>query len=195
MTGTRTRDAEATRQALLAAAQAQFGQKGFDATTIRDIGEQAGVDASLIARYFGSKADLYVATVAAEGAEGPSGGLPATYEHLGQMIEALVSRADSLGPGPITQALVRADTSAEIRQAAQAHLVRRMVEPLAANLGDQGVEHPRLRAEVAVSALIGVSLGRALGWFDDLPITPARELTTIIAQVVSPTRQEDADQS
>ena len=63
----RTRDAAATKQALLRAAQSLFGQGGFEGTTIRDIGDRAGVDAALIARYFGSKADLYIAAVVAEG--------------------------------------------------------------------------------------------------------------------------------
>ena len=44
--------------------------RGSSGTTIREIGERAGVDAALIARYFGSKADLYIAAVAAEDAGG-----------------------------------------------------------------------------------------------------------------------------
>src|ERR1700735_2076561 len=62
----RPRDAPASRQALFSAAQELFAQKGFERTTLREIGELAGVDAALLARYFGSKADLYVAVVAAE---------------------------------------------------------------------------------------------------------------------------------
>ena len=66
----RSRDAAASKDALLQAAQTLFGEQGFEGTTIREIGERAGVDAALIARYFGSKADLYIAAVAAEDAEG-----------------------------------------------------------------------------------------------------------------------------
>jgi AcrR family transcriptional regulator len=62
----RSRDAQASRQQLFSAAQELFAQKGFERTTLREIGELAGVDAALVARYFGSKADLYVAVVAAE---------------------------------------------------------------------------------------------------------------------------------
>jgi AcrR family transcriptional regulator len=65
----RSRDAAASKDALLQAAQTLFGQQGFESTTIREIGEQAGVDAALIARYFGSKADLYIAAMVAEDAE------------------------------------------------------------------------------------------------------------------------------
>src|ERR1700723_2466392 len=86
----RSRDAAASKDALLQAAQTLFGQQGFEGTTIREIGEQAGVDASLIARYFGSKADLYIAAVMAEDAEEK----PGAYEGLEQMADAAMTQAD-----------------------------------------------------------------------------------------------------
>ncbi len=55
-----------SRTRLLDAAQALFSERGFDATTTRQIAERADVDAALIARYFGNKAKLYLAAVAAE---------------------------------------------------------------------------------------------------------------------------------
>src|ERR1700683_5024204 len=124
----RPRDAVASKDALLQAAQTLFGQQGFEGTTIREIGERAGVDAALIARYFGSKADLYIAAVIAEHAEGT----PGEYEGLEQMADVVVTRADRRGPGPILQAIVRSDTSAEIRDAALNRLAQRLVGPLAA---------------------------------------------------------------
>src|SRR5271155_2773822 len=116
----RSRDAVASKDALLQAAQTLFGQQGFESTTIREIGEQAGVDAALIARYFGSKADLYIAAVVAEDAEG----LPSEYEGLQHMADVMVTRADRLGPGSILQALARSDTSADILDAARDRLAR-----------------------------------------------------------------------
>ena len=174
---TRSRDAGASRVALLAAAQDLFGQKGYDATTVREIGERAGVDAALIARYFGSKADLYVAAVAAERMDDQ---YPSEYEGLTQIVESMVTRVDRHGPGPILQALARSDTPDEIRMAAQARLARRMVEPLVAGMDGGGVDGASLRAEIAVSALVGVVLGRSLGWFDTLGSVPADEVTGLV---------------
>ena len=141
----RSRDAAASRQALLEAAQDLFGQLGFERTTVRDIGERAGVDAALIARYFGSKADLYIAAVAAErmgdqstvglpgaGADGPDPDGP------GRPARA---RGHPPGPGPFGH-------PDEIRTAAQARLARRLVEPLVAGMDGDGVDRPRLRAEI-----------------------------------------------
>jgi AcrR family transcriptional regulator len=178
----RPRNAAASKGALLAAARELFGQKGFEATTIREIGQRAGIDAALIARYFGSKADLYVAAVVAESQDEHDAG-PA-YENVAQIAEALLSRADTRGPGPIVQALVRADTSEEIRAAAQAHLSRRIVEPLRGALRDRGVDEPSLRAEVAVWALIGISLGRALGPVGDLRSVPRHELVALVTELL-----------
>ncbi|MFJ4536669.1 TetR/AcrR family transcriptional regulator [Streptomyces tibetensis] len=48
-TGGRKRDSNATRATLLCAARDLFARHGFDAVTVRDIGENAGADASLIA--------------------------------------------------------------------------------------------------------------------------------------------------
>ena len=44
-------DSAASRVALLEAAARLFHGRGYDATTVREIGERAGVDPALIARY------------------------------------------------------------------------------------------------------------------------------------------------
>ena len=178
----RSRDAAASKDALLGAAQTLFGHQGFEGTTIREIGEWAGVDAALIARYFGSKADLYIAAVAAEDAEGT----PSEYDGLEQMADVVVTRADRRGPGPILQAIIRSDTSAEIRDAASHRLARRLVDPLAATMKAQGVDRPQLRAEVAVAALLGINLARSLGWFDEIRSVPREELVALIVDALGP---------
>jgi AcrR family transcriptional regulator len=177
----RSRDAAASKDALLQAAQLLFGQNGFEGTTIREIGEGAGVDAALIARYFGSKADLYIAAVVEED-QGSS--VPTAYEGLRQMADVVVTRADQRGPGPILQAIVRSDTSAEIREAALQRLARRLVDPLVDRTTERGVDRPQLRAELAVAALFGISLGRSLGWFEDLRSVPRDDLVALIAETL-----------
>jgi AcrR family transcriptional regulator len=179
----RSRNATVSRQALLDAARSLFGQRGFENTTIRDIGDQAGVDAALIARYFGSKADLYVAAVVAEA----QGDQPTSdFQRLDDIVEAVIARTDAQGLGPVTQALIRSDTSDEIRAAAQAHMARRLVAPMVAEMDRLGADRPRLRAEVVVSALIGVNLGRALGWFDELKTVPKEQLVELVASLLDP---------
>jgi AcrR family transcriptional regulator len=50
-----------TRAAILAAAQAQFAEQGFERATIRDIARAASIDPSMVMRYFRSKDDLFAA--------------------------------------------------------------------------------------------------------------------------------------
>ena len=176
----RSRDAAASKDALLQAAQTLFGQQGFEGTTIREIGEQAGVDASLIARYFGSKGDLYIAAVIAQDAERPT----SEYEDLEHLADVMLTRADQRGPGPVLQAIVRSDTSAEIREAALDYVSRRLVGPLTANLSAQGVDRPELRVQIAVSALLGISLGRSLEWFDEIRSVPREEVVALVVDAL-----------
>jgi len=48
-----------TREAILAAARARFGELGYDRTTIRRIAADAGVDAALVHHFYGSKEQLF----------------------------------------------------------------------------------------------------------------------------------------
>jgi AcrR family transcriptional regulator len=177
----RPRDSAASRQALLEAAQELFGSLGFERTTVREIGERAGVDAALIARYFGSKADLYVAAVVADRMDERSLG---EYQGLTHIVESLVARVDRHGPGPILQALARSDTPEEIRTAAQTRLERRLVEPLVTTMDAGGLDRAPLRAQIAISALVGVVLGRSLGWFDELGSVPPDEVVALVEQAL-----------
>jgi AcrR family transcriptional regulator len=55
------RSSEETKAVILAAARERFGASGFQATTIRGIAADAGVDPSMVMRYYGSKDKLFAA--------------------------------------------------------------------------------------------------------------------------------------
>jgi MFS family permease/AcrR family transcriptional regulator len=63
---TRRRDAGRSRARLLAAAAELFAERGYTGTALRAVAERAGVDAALIARYYGGKDGLYQAVLAAD---------------------------------------------------------------------------------------------------------------------------------
>lgn len=79
----RRADAVDRRAAILDAARSEFATKGFAGVSVRAIARVAGVDASLVNHYFGSKEGLLVATmdlpvdpvakIAAVVADGPVG--------------------------------------------------------------------------------------------------------------------------
>lgn len=182
----RLRDANQSKRALFDAARVLFGQRGFDRTTIRTIADLAGVDAALIARYYGSKADLYLAVLVAEGLAPREGDaaddLEEGYEDLDAIVDAVLRRSEQSGPGPALQALIRLDTSDEIRAAAKSRLSRRVVEPLVATMSEAQTDRAQLRAEIAIAALLGVSLSRSLGWFDEIHLASRDDVAAILRQ-------------
>src|SRR5580693_244809 len=55
------RTSQETKAAILAAARERFGASGFQAATIRGIAADAGIDPSMVMRYFGNKDKLFAA--------------------------------------------------------------------------------------------------------------------------------------
>ena len=63
--GKQTRNAEATKEAILNAAETLFAEKGFAGTSVREISEKAGASGPLIMFHFKSKEGVYEAVKAA----------------------------------------------------------------------------------------------------------------------------------
>jgi AcrR family transcriptional regulator len=57
------RDAARTRENILRAAQILFARKGYTTVGVREVAAEAGVNSTLIRRYFGSKEGLFRAAV------------------------------------------------------------------------------------------------------------------------------------
>jgi AcrR family transcriptional regulator len=53
------------RERILTSAVDEFGEHGYDGTTIRGIAARAGVDSALVHHYFGTKADLFAEAIGA----------------------------------------------------------------------------------------------------------------------------------
>jgi len=60
----RTRNATATRSAILASARRAFTRAGYDGVGVREIANNAGVTAMMVNRYFGSKEQLFAEVIA-----------------------------------------------------------------------------------------------------------------------------------
>jgi AcrR family transcriptional regulator len=59
----RRRDAAATRSAIFEAATRRFASQGYQCAGVREIAADAGVDAAMVNRYFGSKEGLFTEVV------------------------------------------------------------------------------------------------------------------------------------
>ena len=182
----RKRDAAQTRQDLLEAARELFGTRGYDRTSLREIGERAGVDAALIARYFGNKMALYSATV-----EVDTVGTPriATVDDVERLIRRMLTKSDTHGLGPIVRTAIApsADIDPELREVARAHIQRRIVHPLSATLIAAGIDPDQaaLRAEQVVAMVFGTI---ALRTANSLPMLAAASHEEIVATLMPAAR-------
>jgi AcrR family transcriptional regulator len=105
-----------TRDALLTAARRGFATRGYDATALRDVAAEAGVDPALVIHYFGTKEGLFTA------ATGLPDGLPGLLQNLTALplhdfaqalVRAYLQLIDSDGSRNAILALVRAAVSNE----------------------------------------------------------------------------------
>ncbi|MFC4627741.1 TetR family transcriptional regulator [Promicromonospora alba] len=67
MTGSEApRRSDATRAAILEAAKERFAADGYERATVRAIARDAGIDPSMVMRYYGSKEGLFAAVIDVE---------------------------------------------------------------------------------------------------------------------------------
>jgi AcrR family transcriptional regulator len=177
----RRHDSQASRQALLEAADALFEERGYDAATVRDIGERAGVDAALIARYFGSKENLYLATL-------EHGRTPVPTDPM-QLLERMLSRSEQRGSGPVPHAMVSPTLTDAMREQIREIMRRRLVEPLA---GELAAPDAVLRVEILVALAIGVSLTRASGTLPTLAAAPLEDVLAVLEPLAGALQQPAA---
>ncbi|MGW0083042.1 TetR family transcriptional regulator [Streptomyces sp. NPDC003393] len=176
----RRRDAARSRELLIKAAGELLAERGFERTTVRDIGERAGLDQALIARYFGGKSQLFIAVLRAEVGDDMPLDLLRT-----ERVREVLERVGQRGPGPIFQAAVQRPHDTAVERATREELQLRMVAPLKEAFAEQGLDRPQLRAEVATAAFIGVVLGRGAGAFEELAAADPQELLPLVRRLLS----------
>ena len=179
-TPTRTRNAADSRQRLLEAAYDLFSERGYGRTTIREIGARAGVDPALIARYFGSKAHLYLATLQRLDHARPT--VPVDLSDP-ESVAALLHRISPRGPTPTLYAAVTPHEDAELQAAATGVLEERFVFPSERAAARAGRPEARLRAEIVAAALAGVLLSRSAGTFPDLAQASIDQVAEVLAEM------------
>lgn len=157
----RSRDSAASREALLHAARAVFDELGYDLATTREIGERAGVDPALIARYFDSKEGLFLAAIAyvAEDEE---------EVELEMLLPYLLERWDEHGHNPISRALTSPGLSEEMRHQVATVIAEWLRRQVGAEFGRVGVEDGGMRAELLVAIAVGIATTRANGTLEVL---------------------------
>jgi AcrR family transcriptional regulator len=175
-----------TRDAILRAARSQFGELGYDRTTIRSIAAEAGVDPALVLHFFDSKQRLFLEVV--ELPFDPAAVLPALLagdrrkvgERLARLFLAALDDQDARNRW--TSMIRAAASEPAAAEVLREILTRRVFAPLAETLG---VEDAHLRATLVGSQLVGVVMARHIVRVEPIASLPTDELV----QAIAPTLQ------
>ncbi|WP_103062376.1 TetR/AcrR family transcriptional regulator [Actinomyces qiguomingii] len=182
---------ESTRDAILNAARDSFLAKGYAKTTIRGVARTAGVDPALVSYYFGSKGDLFGASMnlriraGEEIAKVVSGDIRTAGPRLVRL--AMTAWDDSSG-GATFRALLRwVATDDGAPEAVQTYATNQLAVPVTQALDQAGVVGPdaRERATLAGSQLVGLAMIRYIYRVE--PIASAS--VDHLVEVVGPTIQ------
>ncbi|MEV8194291.1 TetR family transcriptional regulator [Rhodococcus pyridinivorans] len=151
----RRRTSDETRKLIIDAAGKAFATRPYRDITLKDIAEEAGVSAPLIIKYFGSKEQLYEELVDFQyGAQvlfdGP-------LESLGERMVAMLARPLEPYKPLSMNILFMSGGSEESNRMLRDNYSTQMIDALAARLPGPDA---RLRAELAMSAVMGLAIMR-----------------------------------
>ncbi|WP_067538334.1 TetR/AcrR family transcriptional regulator [Nocardia crassostreae] len=175
-----------TRDVLLSTARRRFAEGGYEKTTVREIASAAGVDPGLIRHYFGSKAELFRATmgwpfepadIAARITAGDPSGIG---ERLTRVFFEAWDRPESRAPllAILRGAVTREESATLVRQFIQGQVYAQV----AAALPGPDAE---LRIDLAMAQLLGIAYLRYILRVEPVASEPLPTLTARIAPVIT----------
>jgi AcrR family transcriptional regulator len=180
-----------TREAILAAARARFGDLGYDRTTIRGIAGDAGVDPALVHHFYGSKESLFVAAMRlpvnpleildaalAPGARDEDTGLG---EHLLRIVLGVWDVAEMRATflGMLRSATTSEQAAAMLREFATGTILSRIAQLVEQSAPDGGAD-AGYRAALVASQVLGLALTRYVLEIDALKQVSADDLAAAI---------------
>lgn len=185
-----------TRDAILAAARAEFAANGYDRATIRGIARSAGVDPALVHHYFGTKTDVFAAAVQYPVRPTDVVELLTTTgpEELGMTLASLFVR---IGDDPEGQASVLAIVRSAVAQDEAAAMFREFISRAVLSVIAPRLPFPereaRARLELAVSHMVGLTLMRHVMRIEPVASMPADELVARVGPVLQHYFDPDPD--
>lgn len=163
----RSRNAAATRRAILDSARRHFARESYDHVGLREIARDAGVDPALIGRYFGGKEQLFMEAVRGADEDIMRG---VTREDLPAHFAALLMEDGHRDPGEADARdaevdrlliLLRSVSSPKAGEIIRAAIDEDILKPVAAVLDGPDGE---MRATLGFAVLMGAGILRtALG--------------------------------
>jgi len=170
-----------TRSAILAAARAAFAAKGFAGASVRGIAADAGVDASLVHHYFGTKDDLFLAAlelpVDPREVLGPA--LAAGVDGAGErMLRVFLSVWDDPELRLPLLGVVRGIVDSDGHRLMREGFLPVVLEPVGLALG---IDRPDVRMPLVASQVFGLIVMRYVMQVEPIASMPADDVVAIYA--------------
>jgi AcrR family transcriptional regulator len=150
-----------SKDAITEAARQRFGRLGYDKTTIRGVADDAGVDPALVVYFFGSKDELFAASI--RWPFDPARELPAVIaggktDAGARLVRLFLATWDAEEGRNTIVALLRAAMSQKgAERELRTFLETQILGPLVTGLG---CDEPELRAGLVASQLLGLGITR-----------------------------------
>ncbi len=149
------RRSDSTKAAILAAARERFASDGYERATIRAIAADAGIDPSMVMRYYGNKEKLFAAAAEFDLQLPDAGAIPPA-----EIGEALARHFLNRWEGDETlTALLRAAATNEVAAARMRELFGGQLLPVVSAVCPDPSDAPR-RAGLVASQMLGLALCR-----------------------------------
>ncbi|MFD3315211.1 TetR family transcriptional regulator [Streptomyces sp. NPDC058694] len=179
-------DTPAARDRILAAAREEFSERGYEKTSVRGIAKAAGVDSALVHHYFGTKEQVFEASI--EVAFGPLMSAPGSIAEgpLDGVGERLARFFFGVWENPATRKALLAIIRSAVNNEAAASVFRRLISAqllrrVAAQLDPPDAE---LRAELAAAQLVGIAMLRYVIKVEPLASANPEQIIERVAPVI-----------
>jgi AcrR family transcriptional regulator len=179
--------ANATREAILAAARDAVAARGYEKATIRGIAREAGVDPALVHHFYGSKEDVFKAAVsdvlapiaAAMDGVGRGADPRLTSQRLARVLVSLWEREPSKGAlvGAVRAAVTSETAAGLLRGIVQEHAIA----AVAASTNRPDAE---LRANLIGATMVGIAIARQVLAVEPIASLDQAALAAVVAGAI-----------
>lgn len=167
----------AARARIIEAARAQFATHGYERTTIRAVAAQAGVDPSMVMRYYTSKAALFTSASTANLRPPDLQAVPARKRGEALVRHFLERWEGGLSDDMLAFLLRTAVTDEHVAARLRETFAHVIAQPLAM----LGISDPETRAAIAGTQLLGLVLCRYILRIEPVASLPADDVVALVA--------------
>ncbi|MFE1796373.1 MULTISPECIES: TetR/AcrR family transcriptional regulator [unclassified Streptomyces] len=183
---TDSQDTPAARDRILSAAREEFAERGFEKTSMRAIAKAADVDSALVHHYFGTKEQVFEASI--EVAIGPLLSAPGSVGEgpLDGVGERLARFFFGVWENPATRKALLAIVRSAVNNETAAGVFRRLISTQLLRRVALQLDLPdaELRAELAAAQLVGIAMLRYVIKVEPLASADPEQIINRVAPVI-----------